>query len=174
MKIQINTTSRGNYENYNCIPDVIITGKGLGGGMPIGAFIASSEYMSTLKEAPKLGHITTFGGHPVIAAAAHSTLTSLYKEDLMTQIAHKEKIVREKLVHPLIQEIRGKGLMLALILPSAELASKLILKSMDRGLLLFWLLFEPKAARITPPLNISDSELEKGCEIILSVLNELE
>jgi len=162
------------YENYNCIPDVIITGKGLGGGMPIGAFIASSEYMSTLKEAPKLGHITTFGGHPVIAAAAHATLTSLYKEDLMTQMAHKEKIVREKLVHPLIQEIRGKGLMLALILTSAELTSKLILKSMDRGLLLFWLLFEPKAARITPPLNISDSELEKGCEIILSVLNELE
>ena len=161
------------YENYNCVPDIIVTGKGLGGGMPIGAFIASYENMATLKESPKLGHITTFGGHPVIAAAAHATLTSLYKENLMNQIAAKEALLRSRLQHPLIQEIRGKGLMLALILPSADLTSELILKCMDKGLLLFWLLFEPKAARITPPLNISDSELHEGCDIILAVLDEL-
>ena len=161
------------YENYNCVPDIIVTGKGLGGGMPIGAFIASSDNMATLKESPKLGHITTFGGHPVIAAAAHATLKSLYKENLMEQTASKEALLRSRLKHPLIQEIRGKGLMLALILPSAELASELILKSMDKGLLLFWLLFESRAARITPPLNITESELQEGCDIILSVLNEL-
>lgn len=161
------------YENYNCIPDMIVTGKGLGGGMPIGAFIASSEHMATLKQSPKLGHITTFGGHPVIAAAAHATLKSLYEENLMQQISTKEALLRSNLQHPLIKEIRGKGLMLALILPSPELASELILRSIDKGLLLFWLLFEPKAARITPPLNISESELNKGCDIILSVLNEL-
>lgn len=161
------------YENYNCVPDIIVTGKGLGGGMPIGAFIASSENMATLKQDPKLGHITTFGGHPVIAAAAHATLKSLYEEDLMSQMKHKEEILRQRLQHPLIQEIRGKGLMLALMLPSADLTSQLILQSMDKGLLLFWLLFEGRAARITPPLNISESELHEGCDIILSVLDNL-
>lgn len=161
------------YENYNCVPDIIVTGKGLGGGMPIGAFIASSENMATLKQSPKLGHITTFGGHPVIAAAAHATLKSLYEEDLMSQMKQKEAILRNRLQHPLIQEIRGKGLMLALMLPTPELTSQLILKSMDQGLLLFWLLFEGRAARITPPLNISEAELHEGCDIILSVLNSL-
>jgi acetylornithine/succinyldiaminopimelate/putrescine aminotransferase len=161
------------YENYNCVPDIIVTGKGLGGGMPIGAFISSTEKMATLKQSPKLGHITTFGGHPVIAAAAHATLKSLYEEQLMRQMSYKEALLRSRLQHPLIQEIRGKGLMLALILPSADLTSQLILKSMDKGLLLFWLLFEGRAARVTPPLNISESELHKGCDIILSVLNEL-
>ena len=161
------------YEQYQCVPDIIITGKGLGGGMPIGAFIAPSKYMETLKESPKLGHITTFGGHPVIAAAGLATLQTLYSEDLMQQMAAKEQFLRERLKHPLIEEIRGKGIMLALILASAELTSKLILTALNRGLLLFWLLYEPRAARITPPLTISESELKKGCEIILRILDEL-
>lgn len=160
-------------ENYNCVPDIIVTGKGLGGGMPIGAFISSRENMATLQAHPKLGHITTFGGHPVIAAAAHATLQALYREDLMSQISQKEALLRKRLQHPLIQEIRGKGLMLALMLPSGDLASELILQSMNQGLLLFWLLFEPRAARITPPLNISESELHEGCDIILSILDKL-
>lgn len=167
------TGSLFGYENYDCVPDIIVTGKGLGGGMPIGAFIASSEYMTTLQTNPKLGHITTFGGHPVIAAAAHATLTALYEEKLLSKMRQKEELLRTALVHPLIKEIRGKGLMLALIVPSADIASELILKSMNKGLLLFWLLFEPKAVRLTPPLNISDEALLEGCDIILSTLEEI-
>ncbi len=161
------------FENYNVIPDILVTGKGLGGGMPIGAFISSFDKMSLLKENPKLGHITTFGGHPVIAAAAHATLNELYQSNLMQDIDKKEKLFKELLVHKNIQEIRGKGLMLALILKNKESANHLILEALNRGLLLFWLLFEPNAVRITPPLNISKTEIIKGCKIITDILNDL-
>lgn len=160
------------FQNYNIVPDIIVTGKGLGGGMPIGAFIASPQMMACLKENPKLGHITTFGGHPVIAAAALATLTEITGTDLMQEALRKEKLFRSLLIHPKIKEIRGKGLMLALMVDSAEIASKTILTCMERGLLLFWLLFEPKAIRITPPLTISDQEIKEGCQIILDILNE--
>ncbi|PHR70291.1 MAG: aspartate aminotransferase family protein [Lutibacter sp.] len=161
------------FENYNCIPDIVITGKGLGGGMPIGGFISSKEIMNCLKEHPKLGHITTFGGHPLIAAAALATVTEITKSNLMQQVIEKEKLFKQLLIHNEILEIRGKGLMLALIVKSEELASKIILKSLDRGLLLFWLLFEGKAIRITPPLTISEDEIKKGCAIIIDVIDEL-
>lgn len=161
------------FENYNVIPDIIIAGKGLGGGMPIGAFIASQKIMSCLKENPKLGHITTFGGHPVIASAANATLTVLLNSNLIEQTLQKELLIRKLLVHPLITEIRGKGLMLAVLVETSEIASKVILKSIDRGLLLFWLLFENKAIRITPPLTISEDELFKGCNLIIEVLNDI-
>lgn len=161
------------FENYNVIPDIIIAGKGLGGGMPIGAFIASQKIMSCLTENPKLGHITTFGGHPVIASAANATLTVLLNSNLIEQTLQKELLIRKLLVHPLITEIRGKGLMLAVLVETSEIASKVILKSIDRGLLLFWLLFENKAIRITPPLTISEDELFKGCNLIIEVLNDI-
>jgi len=159
------------FQNYGITPDIVITGKGLGGGMPIGAFIASQQMMSHLKDNPKLGHITTFGGHPVIAAAALATLTEITSSKLMQDCLRKEKLFRSLLVHPKIKEIRGKGLMLALILEDAETASNTILSCMDKGLLLFWLLYEPKAVRITPPLTISDEEIKIGCDRILEVLN---
>ena len=161
------------FENYDVIPDIIITGKGLGGGMPIGAFIASHKVMSCLKQNPKLGHITTFGGHPVIAASALATLKELLNSTLIDQANKKELLFRKHLIHPLITEIRGKGLMLAILVESAEIASKVILKSMKNGLLLFWLLFEDKAIRITPPLTISDDEILKGSNIIIEILNEI-
>lgn len=161
------------FENYNVIPDIIVTGKGLGGGMPIGAFIASYNMMATLKENPKLGHITTFGGHPVITAAAVATLSELLNSNLIELALKKEQLFRKLLKHPLITEIRGKGLMLAVIVESSELASKVILKSLEKGLLLFWLLFEGKAIRITPPLTISEKEIIDGCTIIIDCLNEL-
>lgn len=161
------------FEHYNCIPDILVTGKGLGGGMPIGAFTASRGMMSTLKEHPKLGHITTFGGHPVIAAAALATLKEVTESELMSQALEKEQLIRQHLVHPLIEEIRGKGLMLAAILPTAELANEVILTCQNEGLILFWLLFEQKAIRITPPLTISNDEIIKGCDIILSVLDRI-
>ncbi|WP_044399088.1 aspartate aminotransferase family protein [Lacinutrix sp. Hel_I_90] len=162
------------FEHYHCIPDILVTGKGLGGGMPIGAFTASSKLMDVLYDTPKLGHITTFGGHPVIAAAALATLQEITESDLMAQTLEKEILVRKHLQHPLITEIRGRGLMLAAVLPSAEITNQLVLKAQDQGLILFWLLFEPKAIRITPPLTISNAELIKGCGIIIAVLNTIQ
>ncbi|MCL6296476.1 aspartate aminotransferase family protein [Jejuia spongiicola] len=162
------------FQHYNCIPDILVTGKGLGGGMPIGAFTASSKLMDLLSNKPKLGHITTFGGHPVIAASALATLQEVIQSNLMQQALEKEQLFRKLLVHPLIQEIRGKGLMLAIITPSDAITNSLILKCQDAGLILFWLLFEPKAVRITPPLTISNEEIAKGCSIIINILNTIQ
>lgn len=159
------------FENYNVVPDILITGKGLGGGMPIGAFISSNALMQCLKKDPVLGHITTFGGHPVIAAAALSTLKEVIETTLIEQTIEKEELFRRLLKHDLIHEIRGKGLMLAVILKSEVPPIDIIKKSMEEGLLLFSLLFESQAVRITPPLTITESEIEKGCAILLNVLN---
>tara|TARA_Y100000385_G_scaffold168191_1_gene174193 strand:- start:1703 stop:2881 length:1179 start_codon:yes stop_codon:yes gene_type:complete len=161
------------FENYNCIPDVVITGKGLGGGMPIGAFTASEEMMNSLSHHPKLGHITTFGGHPVIAAAALATLKEITRSTIVPDTLYKENLIRKELKHPLIKEIRGKGLMLALMVESAEIANKIVHQSKENGLILFWLLFEPKAIRISPPLTITKKELLLGCDIIVKVLNSI-
>jgi len=161
------------FENYNCVPDVVVTGKGLGGGMPIGAFSASEQMMDSLSDHPKLGHITTFGGHPVIAAAALATLKEVTTTNLIAETLVKEALIRKHLQHPLIREIRGKGLMLALLLDSSEIANKIVLQAKEDGLILFWLLYEPKAVRISPPLTISEEEIVKGCNIILNILNSL-
>jgi acetylornithine/succinyldiaminopimelate/putrescine aminotransferase len=161
------------FEHYNCIPDILVTGKGLGGGMPIGAFTASKAMMDTLKDNPKLGHITTFGGHPVIAAAALATVKEIIDSDLMEKTLEKEQLIRKHLVHPLIKNIRGKGLMLAALTPSADITNQVILKCQDEGLILFWLLFEPKAIRITPPLTISNEDIIKGCQVITQVLDTI-
>ena len=159
--------------NHHMSPDIIVTGKGLGGGLPIGAFITSTKMMHALKEKPKLGHITTFGGNPLIAASALATLEEVLHTPLMNKVLEKEKLFRKLLVHPKIKEIRGKGLMLALLVDDATIASEIILKALDKGLLLFWLLFEGKAVRITPPLNISDKEIKQGCQLILEILDSL-
>lgn len=161
------------FQNYDVVPDVIIMGKGMGGGMPVGAFTASAEKMDLLSDNPKLGHITTFGGHPVIAAACLATLEELTQTDIMEQTLVKEKLFRTLLVHPLIKEIRGEGLMLAIMTESAEITNQIIFKCLDKGLILFWLLFEGCAIRITPPLTISENEIKEGCEIILEAMNEL-
>ena len=158
------------FENYGVTPDIIITGKGLGGGMPIGAFIARSSLMNLLKENPTLGHITTFGGHPVIAAAGVATMQTLENSNLIEETLRKEQLIRKHLQHPSIKEIRGKGLMLAAILETPELAAKVVHTCLERGLILFFLLFEGRALRITPPLNISDEEIIKGCQIIVTTL----
>lgn len=161
------------FENYDVVPDIIILGKGMGGGMPVGAFTASSEMMDLLSDNPKLGHITTFGGHPVIAAASLATLQEITETDLIPQTLEKEKLFRSLLVHPLIKEIRGRGLMLAAMTEDAEITNQIILKCQDKGLILFWLLFEGKAIRITPPLTISEEEIKEGCTIMLEVMDEV-
>lgn len=161
------------FENYDVIPDILVMGKGMGGGLPIGAFTASKEHMALLKDNPIQGHITTFGGNPVIAAAALATLEELIDTNLIPQTLEKEKYFRSLLVHPLIKEIRGKGLMLAPIVENADIANKAVLKCKERGLILFWLLFETRAIRITPPLTISKKEIKEGCDILLEVLDEI-
>ena len=161
------------FQNYNMIPDVVVMGKGMASGMPIGAFTASAAMMDLLSHDPKLGHITTFGGHPVIAAAALATLQEITETRLMEETLEKEQLFRELLVHPLIKEVRGKGLMLAAMTESPEITNQVILECHKRGLILFWLLFEGRAIRITPPLTISKEEIKKGCGIILEVMNEI-
>ena len=161
------------FQNYDVVPDIIIMGKGMGGGMPVGGFTASQKHMDLLSDNPKLGHITTFGGHPVIAAACLATLQELTETSIMTDTLAKEKLFRSLLVHPLIKEIRGEGLMLAAMTENAEITNKVIFKCQDKGLILFWLLFESCAIRITPPLTISNLEIEEGCKIILEAMDEI-
>ncbi|WP_299836565.1 aspartate aminotransferase family protein [uncultured Tenacibaculum sp.] len=161
------------FENYNVTPDIIITGKGLGGGMPIGAFISSKEIMDCLKDHPKLGHITTFGGHPVIAAAGLATVNEILDTSLQKEALRKERLFRDHLKHPLVKEIRGKGLMLALIVDHPEIANTIVLNALENGLILFWLLYEKRAVRITPPLTISDDEIIKGCKILTEILDNI-
>ena len=161
------------FENYNVIPDIIITGKGLGGGMPIGAFISSFEMMGLLKDNPKLGHISTFAGHPVIAAAGNATVTEILDQNLLAESVRKEQIIRNLLVHNAIKEIRGKGLMLAIIVETPDIAAQIIHQCLKNGLILFFLLFEGRAMRVSPPLNINDQDIEKGCNIILKSINEV-
>ncbi|NND16588.1 MAG: aspartate aminotransferase family protein [Eudoraea sp.] len=161
------------FEHYNCVPDILVLGKGMASGLPIGGFVASKDLMAQLASDPELGHITTFGGNAVIAAAAKKTLEVLLRDELIDSIPAKEMRFKELLQHELIDEVRGTGLMLSLLMPDAETASKLISGCADKGLILFGLLFENKAVRITPPLTISDEEITKGCRIILEILDQI-
>lgn len=159
------------FEHYDMVPDVLVMGKGMASGMPIGAFTARAEIMDCLSHHPTLGHITTFGGNPVVAAAALATLDELIEADWMNQIDEKEKLFRELLVHPKIKTVHGRGLMLAPELKSEEYALKVAAKCMEKGLIVFWLMYSIQNLRITPPITISNEEIRKGCQIILEVLD---
>ena len=159
------------FEKYDVIPDILCIAKGMGGGMPIGAFISSWELMNLLSFEPELGHITTFGGHPVNCAASLATLKELLSTDIMNEVEKKEGLFRKHLIHPKIKEIRGKGLMLAIELDNKEIVQRVVEESLEKGLILFYFLFTKTAIRITPPLTISDEEIIKGCEIIKGVLD---
>lgn len=161
------------YEHFGIIPDILVIGKGMAGGLPVGAFVASEKLMDSLSDNPKMGHITTFGGNPLIAASALATLKEITSTPLIEETLEKEKLFKTLLVHPLIEEVRGKGLMLAAIVSSEEIANQVILEAKDNELILFWLLFEKRAVRITPPLTISKEEIEKGCKIILAILDKI-
>ena len=161
------------FQKYDVEPDILVIGKGLGGGLPIGAFCSSREMMKRFEYKPSLGHISTFGGNPVIASAGLSVLETLEHEKILEKIKEKEKLIRSLLKHKKIKSINGTGLMLAIILERKSDAEKLVKESMGRGLILFYLLWNKLAVRITPPLNISDSDLIKGCKIILKILDEM-
>ena len=161
------------FEHYDVVPDILVMGKGMGGGMPIGAFTASYDHMKLLQSNPKLGHITTFGGNPVVAAAALAVLEEISSTDLMAQTLEKEKLFRELLDHRNILSLPGKGLMLAPELSSPQITLEVAKRCMDKGLILFWLLYETQFLRITPPLTLSVEEIKIGCSIINEVLDSI-
>ncbi|MDP1746246.1 MAG: aspartate aminotransferase family protein [Bacteroidota bacterium] len=158
------------FEHYDFIPDILCLAKGMGGGMPIGAFISSKEIMHSLTNNPHLGHITTFGGHPVSCAASAATLTVLLEEKLIEQVENKEKLFRSLLKHPKIKSINGKGLLLAIEFESYELNKKIIDKCIEKGVITDWFLFNSHSMRIAPPLTITEEEIATACEIILECI----
>ena len=158
------------FENYNVVPDILAIGKGMASGLPCGAFVASYDLMHLLADNPKMSHITTFGGNPVVAAASLATLKELLHTNLIQETLQKEQLFRRLLQHPKIKSINGKGLMLAVIVEDIDLANHIILYAHQRGFIFFWLLFELRAVRISPPLTISEEEIEKACAMILEAI----
>jgi acetylornithine/succinyldiaminopimelate/putrescine aminotransferase len=154
------------FEHFNIVPDILLIAKGMGGGMPIGAFVASNELMSSLSHDPILGHITTFGGHPVSCAAGQACLSVIQEEKLVESIPAKENLFRKLLNHPEIREIRGKGLMLALQLRDSEQLFPAIDRCIENGIVTDWFLFCDSAMRIAPPLTITEEEIAEACAII--------
>ena len=155
------------FEHFDIIPDILLLAKALGGGMPVGAFIASEAVMSSLKENPILGHITTFGGHPVCCSAGLAALEVLLNEKLIEEVAEKELLIRKMLIHPAIKEIRGIGLMLAVEFENFELNKKIIDRCIENGVITDWFLHCSNAMRIAPPLVITLNELQSACKVIL-------
>ena len=160
------------FEHYGIVPDILVMGKGMGGGVPVGAFMSSREIMDSLSHSPKLGHITTFGGNPLIAASSLTTLKEVLESGVMNEMERKENLFRQLLIHPKIKNINGKGLMLAVNLGTPEYTLDVAKRCMEKGLIVFWQLYRNEYMRISPPLTLSDEEIEKGCKIILEVLNE--
>ena len=158
------------FQQYNIQPDILLLAKGFGGGMPIGAFIASRNLMQVLSFNPPLGHITTFGGHPVCAAAALATLKVLLESTLISEVAEKEALFKHLLVHPDIIELRGTGLWFALDLGDAARVQRVMQYCLHRGLITDWFLFNDKSIRIAPPLIITASEISWACELLLEAL----
>lgn len=158
------------FERYEVKPDILLLAKGMGGGMPIGAFVASQAIMSSLTSDPVLGHITTFGGHPVSCAAALANLKVIKENRLWERASIIERILKEELVHPAIKELRCCGALAALDLGSEEKNMQAIQKCIESGVVVDWFLFNSHSMRIAPPLTITDEELKKACQVILQVL----
>jgi len=154
------------FEHFGIVPDILLLAKALGGGMPVGAFIASRQVMSVLTDNPILGHITTFGGHPVCCAAGLAALGVLLNEDIIAGVEEKEQLFRKLLVHPRIKEVRGKGLMLAVEFESFDLNKKIIDRCIENGVITDWFLHCSNSMRIAPPLIITHEQIEIACEVI--------
>ena len=162
------------FEHFGIIPDVLVLAKGMGGGMPIGAFIASKALMDTLSNAPILGHITTFGGHPLSCAAALANLEVLTEENLIEEVPAKEACFRKLLKHPSIREIRSRGLLMAVAFDSFEVLKPIIDCAIEKGVITDWFLFCNNAMRIAPPLTITLEQIEEACGLILEAIEENE
>lgn len=160
------------FEHFDIIPDILVCAKGMGGGMPIGAFIANKEVMGVFKNNPLLGHITTFGGHPVSASASLATVQILHEENLIDQVEPKANLFKSLLVHPKIKAIRNKGLMMAVEFESFEVLKKIIDRAIELGVITDWFLFCDDSMRIAPPLIITESEIRQACSTILQAIEE--
>jgi acetylornithine/succinyldiaminopimelate/putrescine aminotransferase len=160
------------FEHFDIVPDILLLAKGMGGGMPLGAFISSGKIMDVLKENPILGHITTFGGHPVCCAAALANLNVIIDEKLMDDVQSKENLFRELLQHPGIQEVRGKGLMLSIQLNTFEDVENISKHCLENGIIVDWFLHCDTALRIAPPLIITNNEITQACRIIIEAIEQ--
>jgi acetylornithine/succinyldiaminopimelate/putrescine aminotransferase len=161
------------FQHFDVIPDFIVAGKALGGGLPIGCLMANKKMMLQFSDNPMLGHITTFGGHPLVCATAAEYLKIIRDESLLNSVDTKAQLFKDLLVHEQITEIRNIGLMFAVELKNEDMVKHLVLEGLKKGILLFWFLSTPNAFRLAPPLNISNEEIKEGCEKIVALLNEL-
>ncbi|PKK38369.1 aspartate aminotransferase family protein [Siphonobacter sp. SORGH_AS_0500] len=158
------------FEQFGIVPDVLLSAKGMGGGMPIGAFIAPQELMKVFKNNPILGHITTFGGHPVSAAASLATVQTILEEKLCESVQAKAELFRELLVHPAIREVRGHGLFMAVEFADFTQLKAIIDHGIENGVITDWFLFCDNSMRIAPPLTITEAEIRQACEVILNAV----
>lgn len=161
------------FQNYNIVPDIVCFAKAMGGGMPIGAFVAPKNIMDSFKTNPVLGHITTFGGHPVSAAASLAAIKYIRESNIVDSVTEKELLFRKLLKHNLISEIRGKGLLLAVEIGNFDNVLKFVKAGIDVGFITDWFIFNDSAFRIAPPLNITDKQIEDVCGLIIEALNQI-
>jgi acetylornithine/succinyldiaminopimelate/putrescine aminotransferase len=161
------------FEQFGIEPDILLLGKALGGGMPLGAFVASTERMNAFTVNPVLGHITTFGGHPVCCAAGLAAFDFLIDQELISQVNTKVELFEERLKHPQIREFRSAGLLMAIELESWDINKRIIDACIARGVFTDWFLFASNCMRIAPPLIISIAEINKACDVILEVCYEI-
>jgi acetylornithine/succinyldiaminopimelate/putrescine aminotransferase len=159
------------FEQFDIVPDILVCAKGMGGGMPIGAFIANKEVMGVFKSNPLLGHITTFGGHPVSAAASLATLRVLQEGNLIAQVQEKARLFKSLLIHPQIKAVRNQGLMMALEFESFEVLKPIIDRAIQLGVITDWFLFCDDSMRIAPPLTINEAEIHEACALILQAID---
>ncbi len=158
------------FEQYDVVPDIILLAKGMGGGMPIGAFVASKKIMSSFMDNPFLGHITTFGGHPVTCAAALASLQALVKENYISTVHNKAQLFKKYLKHPAIKEIRNAGLLMAIDIGNFDQVLKIIHHCKENGIIVDWFLFNNESIRIAPPLIINEEEIQAACTILLEAI----
>lgn len=161
------------FEQFDIVPDILLLGKALGGGMPLGAFIADKKVMNSLTNNPVLGHINTFGGHPVCCAAGNAAMQFLLEENIIENVFEKEKLFLKKLHHPKIKNIRSRGLMIALEFEDFDQNKKVIDALITKGVFTDWFLFASQCLRIVPPLTISEVEITQACDIINEVVSEI-
>jgi acetylornithine/succinyldiaminopimelate/putrescine aminotransferase len=167
------TGTRFAFEHTGVWPDILVLGKALGGGLPMGAFVSRAELMDLFTHDPHLGHITTFGGHPLPCVAGLAALQVLEDEGLSEHAGAMEQVFREGLRHKAVREVRGLGLMLAVELGDAERVQRVVMDSLDEGVLGFWFLSCPSAFRIAPPLTITEMEVRHACGVIRAALDRL-
>jgi len=161
------------FEQYGATPDILLLAKGMGGGMPIGAFIASEEMMKVFSHDPSLGHITTFGGHPVVCAAGLATLETLLDGPWIGEVKQKEAQFLSLLKHPAIREVRSAGLWFAVSLSDFATVDAVVRSCLKKGVILDWFLFDPCSLRIAPPLVITEEEIRRACAVIIETIGEV-